>query len=139
MEVHEGKADEEINARDVNQLELVDARGAAHLSSAAAINDNVRTTKFFRKRPRTSNKFGRGKRRGGNRKSAEPVHAVDTRLPAAEAYDVDMARDNRPQGIIKKKSTKAQITRCLNMSKKKRWSAEDKFDVASKKLHTATN
>jgi hypothetical protein len=138
MEAREGKADGEINAGDVNQPPPVDAEGTAHLLSAAAINDEM-TTKPIHKRPMTSNKFGRGKRRGGDRKSAVPVHAANTTLPAAEANDADMARDNRPQIIIKKKLTKAQIIRCLNTSKKKRQSAEDKFDVASKKLHTATN
>jgi len=86
-------------------------------------------------RPKTSNKFGRGKRRGGDRKT---TLTIDTILPAPQAADMGGVAGNRSPAIAKK-STKKQLIRSLNKSEKKRQMTEDKMVVVTKKLHTTAN
>ena len=92
----------------------------------------------IRKRPKTSNKFGRGERRGGNRKSTGTVGKILS-APEAEAADNDGVAGNRPATINETKLTKAQIIRRLNKSKNKHQRDEDKIDAVTKKLTTAIN
>ena len=63
-------------------------------------------------RPWTSNKFGRGKRRGGDRKFT--LHrAIDIMPPPTIAADVYMAGDHpATNSKSKKKFSKATILRC---------------------------
>ncbi len=106
-----------------------------------------KTPNPIRKGPKTSNKFGRGKRRGGDRKStgavgmilsAPEAEAADNNYPEAEAEDNDGVASNCPATINKKKLTKAQIIHHLNKSKKKHKRDEDKIDAVTNKLMTAT-
>jgi hypothetical protein len=85
--------------------------------------------------PKTSNKFGRGKRSGGNRKT---TLTIDMILPNPQAADVGGVAHHRPPAIAKK-STKNQLIRSLNKSEKKRQMTEDKMVIVTKKLHTAAN
>ncbi len=102
----------------------------------------------IRKCPKTSNKFGRGERRGGDRKStgavgmilsAPEAEAADNSYPEAEAEGNDGVAGNCSATINKMKLTKAQIIHLLNKSKKKHQRDEDKIDAVTKKLTTATN
>ena len=86
-------------------------------------------------RPKTSNKFGRGKRRGGDRKTTLTIVTI---LPAPQAADMGGVAGNRSPAIAKK-STKKQLIRSLNKSEKKRQMTEDKMVVVTKKLHTTAN
>jgi hypothetical protein len=113
-----------------------------------SIVDPPKTPNPIQKRPKTSNKFGRGKRRGRDRKStgavgmilsAPEAKAVGNDYPEAEAEDNDGVAGTCPATINKKKWTKAQIIRHLNKSEKKHQRDEDKIDAATKKLTTATN
>jgi hypothetical protein len=79
-------------------------------------------------RPKTSNKFGRGKRRGGDRKT---TLTIDTILPAPQAADMGGVAGNHSPAIAKK-STKKQLIRSLNKSEKKRQMTEDKMVVVTK-------
>ncbi len=84
--------------------------------------------------PKTSNKFGRGKRRGGDRKT---TGTIDPILASQAADEGGVARHCSP--TIAMKSTKKQLIRSLNKSEKKRQMTEDKMAVVTKKLQTATN
>ncbi len=92
-----------------------------------------------RARPRTSNKFGQGKHRGGDRKFT--LHrAINITPPPPEAADVYGAGDlPATNSKSKKKLSKATILRCLKTSKRKRLSAKDQITVANKKLHMTPN
>jgi len=92
-------------------------------------------SKPIQTRPKTSNKFSRGKRRGGNRKT---TLTIDTILPTPQAADVGGVACHHPPAISKK-STKKQIISSLNTIEKKRQMTEDKMVVVTKKLHTAAN
>ena len=84
--------------------------------------------------PKTSNKFGRGKRRGGDRKT---TGTIDPILASQAADKGGVAHHCSP--TITMKSTKKQLIRSLNKSEKKRQMTEDKMVVVTKKLQTATN
>jgi hypothetical protein len=88
-----------------------------------------------RARPRTSNKFGRGKGRGGDRKFT--LHrAIDIMPPPPEAADVYMA-GGLP--TTNSKSKKKLSFRSLKTSERKHLNANARITVANKKLHVATN
>ena len=91
-------------------------------------------SKPIQTRPKTSNKFGRGKRRGGDRKT---TGTIDPILASQAADEGGVA--HHPPPTIAKKSTKKQLIRSFNKSEKKRQMTEDKMVVVTKKLHTATN
>ena len=91
--------------------------------------------KPIQSRPKTSNKFGRGKRRDGDRKTTLTIYPI---LPNPQAADVGGITHYRPPTKAKS-SAKRQLIRCLNMSEKKRQIAKDKIVVANKKIHRATN
>jgi len=91
-------------------------------------------SKPIRTHPKTSNKFGWGKRRGGDRKT---TGTIDPILASQAANEGGVACHRPP--TIAKKSTKKQLIRCLNKSEKKQQMTEDKMVVVTKKLHTATN
>ena len=92
-------------------------------------------SKPIQSRPKTSNKFGRGKRRDDDRKTILTIYPI---LPNPQAADVGGITHYRPPTIAKS-SAKRQLIRCLNMSEKKRQIAKDKIAVANKKIHRATN
>ncbi len=92
-----------------------------------SIVDPPKTPNPIQKRPRTSNKFGRGKRRGGDRKStgavgmilsAPEAEAADNDYPEAEAEDNGGVAGNCPATINKKKLTKAQIIVVLTRARR---------------------
>jgi len=70
-------------------------------------------SKPIQTRPKTSNKFGRGKRRGGDRKTTGTIDPI----LASQAADEGGVACHRPPTIAKK-STKKQLTRSLNKSEK---------------------
>jgi len=86
-------------------------------------------SKPIQTRPKTSNKFGRGKRRGGNRKTTLTINTI---LPTPQAADVGGVARHRPPAIAKK-STKKQLISSLNKIEKKRQMTEDKMVVVTKK------
>jgi hypothetical protein len=113
-----------------------------------SIVDPPKTPNPIRKRPKTSNKFGRGERRGGNLKSTGAVgmilsapesEATDNDDPEAVAEDNNGVASNRPVIINETKLTKAQIVSRLHKSQKKHQRDEDKIDAVTKKLTTAIN
>ena len=84
--------------------------------------------------PKTSNKFGRGKRRCGNRKTTLTIEQI---LPAPRVVDGGGVTCHHPPKLAKL-STMRQLIRCLNMSKKKQQIAKDKMVVAKKRIVVAT-
>ncbi len=89
----------------------------------------TKPSKPIQTRPKTSNKFGRGKRRGGNRKTTLTINTI---LPTPQAADVGGVARHRPPAIAKK-STKKQLISSLNKIEKKRQMTEDKMVVVTKK------
>jgi hypothetical protein len=88
----------------------------------------TKPSKPIQTRPKTSNKFGRGKRRGGDRKT---TGTIDPILASQAADEGGVAHHHPP--TIAKKSTKKQLIRSFNKSEKKRQMTEDKMVVVTKK------
>ena len=65
--------------------------------ATAPVEDvDIAADKPIRSRPKTSNKFGRGKRRGGNCKSTVTIDLI---VPAPQAADVGLSNNNNNRDL----------------------------------------